>query len=155
MDSFRTQFQRVRSVFHSDKPSETKQEFKNECDINLLVKKMDAGLDITPSSIARGKSRRMPQFGDFSQFFDFREMNDKINNAREQFEALPAEIRERFHNDPASLIAAIEDPNRRDEMEKLGFVIPKKVESEVIKPVDGSIKVDEQTDKDKKPSAII
>lgn len=155
MDKFRTQFQRVRSVFHSDAPSETKQEFKNECDINLLVKKMDAGLDITPSSIARGKSRRTPQFGDFSQFFDFREMNDRINSAREQFEALPAEIRERFHNDPAALIAAIEDPNRRDEMEKLGFVVPKKADSTVVKPVEGTNVVDEQTSKEGEASTSI
>ncbi len=61
-------------------------------------------------------------FGDFSNVEDYQTMLDRINEAQRKFDALPARIRHYFGNDPAELIAFLDDPENRDEAIKLGLV---------------------------------
>lgn len=52
-----------------------------------------------------------------------------VENAQEQFMTLPAAVRDRFRNDPASLFDFILDDGNRDEAIKLGLIPkPKPVE---------------------------
>ena len=94
----------------------TRQEFAKEGDVNEIMRKYAAGLAPIPSG------SRPPQFGDFSNGLDYQAMLDKLNKAREEFEALPSRIRDRFGNDPAKLLEFLSDESNRDEAIKLGLV---------------------------------
>lgn len=140
----RTKFDRYRVRIVSDKPSMTCQEFKDECDINKIVTKMSQGLDITPSSVRNGE-RRKPVFGDFTNIGDYQDMRNKVNDARDKFDALPSQVRSYFGYDPASLLDAVNDPSRKEELVRLGIFVPQK-----DKPVENTVQVvNDQTDKEK------
>lgn len=100
-------------------PSLTQQHFRDECDINQIMKRYrETGLLVDPMQRATAK----PQFGDFSTEFDFMQAQNIIATARENFDALPSNIRERFGNNPASMLAFMEDEGNYDEAVKLGIV---------------------------------
>ena len=129
--------------------SKTLQEFKNDCDINVIMEKIKCGIDPTPASVMRGALKRQPLYGDFTMFGDFSAMQNKILQAEEMFASLPAQIRAKFGDNPASLIEFVNNPKNREECERLGLFVPKKQESEIIKPVAGSAQVDAEIEKGK------
>lgn len=100
--------------FSSDKPSLTKQSFREECDINTIVRRFGLTGEM-PSPLS-------PQFGDFSEVVDFQTAMNAIRRAGEDFMTLPASLRSRFDNDPSRLIAFLEDKANFDEAVKLGLV---------------------------------
>ena len=55
---------------------------------------------------------------------------NRVIAAQDEFEALPAQIRARFDNDPAKLIEFLENSENRPEAEELGLV--EKVAAEVV-----------------------
>jgi phage internal scaffolding protein len=63
-----------------------------------------------------------PSYGDFSGVVDYHTAMNAILAAEEQFDALPAQMRARFDNDPAKLIDFLENDNNRSEAEALGLV---------------------------------
>jgi phage internal scaffolding protein len=68
--------------------------------------------------------------------------------AEDEFDALPAQIRARFENEPANLIDFLSNEQNRDEAEKLGLVNPsfsqEKAESTVT-PLDVTVLGDTST----------
>jgi len=63
-----------------------------------------------------------PRYGDFTGIGDYHTALNRVIAAQDEFEALPAQIRARFNNDPAELIAFLDDDNNRPEAESLGLV---------------------------------
>lgn len=103
----------------NDSPSETRQEFKDECDINLLVARFEkTGSFYNPLSPMKGEVR-VPEFLDCSNLPDFLDAQKLIATANEQFAALPAVVRSACNNDPAALLAALNDPVTRPQMASL------------------------------------
>lgn len=151
MKKFRTKYDRKRVQFKSAKPSLACQEFKDEVDITKIMIRMKAGLDTTPSCVRGSAKPRQPMFGDFTGFGDYVDMRNKVNDARDRFDALPAHIRKYFGYDPASLLEAVNDPSRKDELTNLGIFVPKK--EKVVS--DTVATVNSQTDKEKGESASI
>lgn len=100
-----------------DNPSKAQQSFAEEADINTIVKRFGLTGQL-PSNI------RMPINGDFSDLPDFRQAMDMIVQARESFDAMPAAVRARFHNDPAEFVDFCSREENRDEAVKLGLVPP-------------------------------
>ncbi len=98
-------------------PSRTKQSFRNETDINQIMKRFAKTGMIDPANV----SLRKAAFGDFSQMGDFHEMQEKIVKGREAFETLSSEVRERFRNDPGLLLDFLHDENNREEAVRLGL----------------------------------
>ncbi|WNK12723.1 MAG: internal scaffolding protein [Microvirus sp.] len=98
-------------------PSKTRQEFKDEADINNIIDQYQTN-GILPETKPEGV------FGDFSDpvLKDYQMAENIVVGARELFERLPARIRERFQNDAASLIEFVQDDNNRDEAIKLGII---------------------------------
>lgn len=93
----------------------TEQEHLEEADINYVADRfMRTGE--TPQVL------RLPTFGDFEGIFDFQSAMNTINLAKAEFMSLPAKIRTRFNNDPAEILAFINDETNRDEAIKLGFI---------------------------------
>lgn len=95
----------------------TRQEDKESCDINLIVKQYVTTGELPPV-VANA------QYGDFASGVDFREAQDIIVKAREQFDAMPSDIRDRFRNDPALFMDFVHDRNNVEECRKMGLFLP-------------------------------
>lgn len=103
------------------------QQFAEECDINTIVKRFGLTGQL-PEGV------RMPTYADFTGVLDFQSAMNAIVMAKESFEAMPADVRARFANDPARFVDFCSDERNRAEAEKLGLVVPKVVEA--VAPVE-------------------
>jgi len=114
---------RVKKVFN--RPSLTKQSFKDECDINIIMKRFRKvqGADF----LNRYQGYLDGQFGDFSGVQDYRTAIEQIQQARGVFDALPSKVRSRFENDPAQFLDFVHNPANRDELVAMGLTDPKPV----------------------------
>lgn len=99
-------------------PSLTQQQFKDECDINKI---MDRYLRTGVLSDPLDK-RGTPKYGDYADLGNYMDHMNKVVEANEMFEALPASIRKRFNNNPGDLIEFVMDSNNRKEAEMLGLI---------------------------------
>ena len=104
-------------------PVLTQQNAKDECDINIIVEKAKRGADLS-------QLERRPIYGDFTNLPDYRTALIMVNQARDAFMALDANVRKRFGNDPAMMLDFLNDPNNREEAVKLGLVNPEVLESD-------------------------
>lgn len=111
--------------------SKTKQSFKEECDINIIVERFGITYQMPAGVVA-------PTHQDFSEVEDFQSAMNAIAKSREAFEQLPAEVRYRFHNNPAEFVDFCSDQNNRPEAEKLGLVLPKTPQTVSVGPVTSS-----------------
>lgn len=92
----------------------TQQQFKDDCDINTIVKRF--GLT---GKVPVGL--RMPESGDFTGAVDFHTAMNMVNAAQAEFMKVPADIRMRFHENPQKFMDWLYDPASREEATKLGF----------------------------------
>ena len=117
------------------KPSMTHMEFQDECDINRIMDRyMRTGVLSDPMSMARPMT-----YGDFSNLGDYQSNMNKVIEAREVFDRLPAKVRERFGNNPASLLAFVMDSNNREEAISLGLLeVPQEQATPSVTPVEGA-----------------
>lgn len=97
--------------------SRAKQSFAEECDINTIVRRFRVTGEL-PTGV------RMPTYGDFGSLGDFHGALNAVAVARESFDAMPADVRARFHNDPGEFVAFCSDKVNRPEAIKLGLVMP-------------------------------
>jgi hypothetical protein len=95
------------------------QSFKDECDINTIVKRFGVGYDM-PEGV------RPPTFADFEEVFDFQSAMNAVVEADRSFMALDADTRARFNNEPARFVAFCSDSKNLDEMRSLGLAVPAK-----------------------------
>jgi len=123
---YRTRPRRFASItrdLHGNRiPSRTKQSHRDECDINVIMKKFESTGQL-PDMI-----KEMPQYGDFADAPDYLEALNTVQHAQNQFAALSATVRDRFANSPENFLAFASDPRNLKEMEKLGLL--KKTPSE-------------------------
>lgn len=92
-----------------------KQSFAEEADINTIVRRFGLSGELPVGA-------RMPTYGDFALVNDFKTAMDALALANESFEAMPAAIRARFHNDPAEFVDFCSNDENIDEARKLGLV---------------------------------
>ncbi|AXH74124.1 MAG: internal scaffolding protein [Microviridae sp.] len=95
------------------------QSFKEECDVNFIVNNLDTNGFLDTS---RGS---MPQFVDATLYTDFHEAQNIVASGTQIFEALPADVRFRFHNDPGEFMDFVADPDNTQEAIKMGLATPK------------------------------
>lgn len=110
----------------SNSKDRTQQNFKEECDINTLVERFGIGYKMPEGLVA-------PQYGDFSNIGSFHEALNQIAAARETFEALPANVRDRFQNDPGRFVDFAIDSKNAKELVDMGLAI-KRPEAPEEKP---------------------
>ena len=129
---------RRRVVISFPQETKTKQSFKEECDINRIVKSFAKTGEFT--HLARGT----PQYG-YASSQSFHEAMNIVTESKSQFEELPSKARSHFENDPAKFLACCEDETRRDELVELGLADPKpapepepspEASQETLKPVE-------------------
>lgn len=101
----------------------TKQAFKDECDINNILKRYKTTGML--SHLARGE----PVFLDVSEMPDFRSALEHVKGTQKFFEGLSAEVRSHFKNDAAVFMDQF-PLMTADELKAIGIVRqPKKTEA--------------------------
>lgn len=103
-------------------PSRTEQCFKDDCDVNHIMRRFAAGQ--VPKFAKTGL-----QFGDFTQVVDHQQALQLVIDAESEFMKLPADLRKRFGNDVSDFLAFYDDPASYDECVKLGLKVAKPVVS--------------------------
>ena len=111
------------SGLHCEDASLAQQHYKEECDINTILQKFNVTGLLPESPLS-------PRYGDFSGISDYHTAMNRVLAVQDEFEALPAQIRARFENDPAQLIEFLENSDNRPEAEALGLV--EKAAAEVV-----------------------
>ncbi|WNK14280.1 MAG: internal scaffolding protein [Microvirus sp.] len=96
----------------------TVQSFKEECDINHIMATYQA------TGIVDHFNRLQPQWGEAPDY-DFHTAENMLLEARDKFDALPSNIRERFGNEPANMMAFLQSEKNRPEGELLGLLAPR------------------------------
>lgn len=122
MPKIRTYYEHAESEgYVSENPSVTQQQFKDEADINYIVRMYDAQ-GVIPGQT--GAVPREPMFGDFSDLPEnAQEAYNQILEAKANFNQLPIEIRKRFNFDPAAFFEFVQNPANVDELVSLGLAV--------------------------------
>lgn len=119
---------RVSTVNHE--PTMTQQQFKDEADINNIMRKYG-----TDPAAFNSLTRKGGLYGDFSEIADYHSMLLQVADAQDAFLALPAQMRARFENDPGKLISFLQDDKNYDEGVELGLITPKTPPKNPSQPV--------------------
>jgi len=88
-----------------------------ETDINFIVKRYTQTGELPNLTMP-------PLRGDFTGIGSYQDALDLMVLARESFQAMPAEVRSRFTNDPGNFVDFCSDENNRDELRKMGLYSP-------------------------------
>jgi len=107
----------VKVAISFNRPSKTRQEFKDECDINNILRQYNN------TGVITHLNRASPVYEDVTAF-DYQAAMDIVANARSSFDGLPSAIRTRFDNDPAQLLEFVQNPLNRAEAHSLGLLRP-------------------------------
>jgi phage internal scaffolding protein len=112
---FRTAYMsQLRVSFETTGDSRTKQNFKNECDVNNILKNYNK-TGVMPENFNPGEYRDLDGT-------DYQEYMQTVASANSMFEELPSALRKRFKNDPAQLLSFVHDDKNVDEAHKLGLL---------------------------------
>jgi len=86
----------VTTLDQEGEESIVQQQFAADSDINVIMRRFGATGEL-PYRVDMGL------FGDFTEIEDFDSAVARVDRARDEFYKLPAEVRERFDNDPGEL----------------------------------------------------
>jgi phage internal scaffolding protein len=103
------------SGLHCEDVTLTQQHFKDECDINNILRQFNVTGLLPEAPLS-------PRYGDFTGISDYQTALNQVIAAEDEFMSLPANIRARFNNDPGQLIDFMENNENRNEAIKLGLV---------------------------------
>lgn len=103
-----------------EEPTLAQQQFKDECDINNILRQFNITGQLPDASLS-------PLYGDFTGISDYKTALDRVIATDEEFMNLPAQLRARFNNDAAELIQFLDQEENRLEAEKLGLLKPKEI----------------------------
>lgn len=99
----------------SDLPDLTLQQYKDDTDVNVLMRRFGVTGQLPVSSVK-------PFYGDFSEVGSYQDALNRVREAEAAFAALPSKVRNRFRNDPGELIAFVMDASNVDEARELGLL---------------------------------
>lgn len=99
-----------------EKPSLTQQHFKDECDINKIIERF------TRTGLMPQYPGEDMQYGDYTTSVDYHEAMTIVAQAKQQFEALPSSVRDKFDNDPAKMLDFVSKKENIEESVKLGLL---------------------------------
>lgn len=94
--------------------SRTRQEFKDECDINKIIAKAVRNGGLVTSGNFRDPSAM--QSGDFAALaeIDYQAVNNQRIEAEKAFLSLPSEVRDYYRNSPHRFLEAVKSPSDFD-----------------------------------------
>jgi len=98
----------------------TRQEFKDECDLNVLLARYEKTGQL-PANL-RGPG----DYLDVSNIPDLAGALTVFHDAENAFMRLPATVRREFDNDPVRFVEFAQDPGNQDRMAEWGLAAPRK-----------------------------
>lgn len=98
----------------------TQQQYKQSCDINHILKQHGGNINNV------GALYRPPVFGDAHSGLDLVTMENHMVEMKRNFMQIPADIRERFMNDPIKFEQFATNEANRDVLQAMGLLKPKK-----------------------------
>jgi len=116
-------------------PSLTVQSEKDGCDINYILN----NLQKTGNLPSHARDPSSAKFIDVSNITDYQQSLNIVLEAERAFNNLPSEIRTRFNNNPAELIAFTENPQNQDEAVRLGLANPYPAEAPSSAPQNAGV----------------
>jgi phage internal scaffolding protein len=108
----------------------TQQQFKDECEIESLLKAHNLGQVMG----ILNNHERQPLYGDVSDIPDFHDAQNHVARATEYFEGLPSDVRSRFNNSLSEFLTTLNNPDAREALSEMGVL--KKVEDKAADKVD-------------------
>lgn len=100
----------------NDQPSKTDQQWKEDCDTNIILERFMKTGQLTHVARTPGI------FADVSGVKDLLPSMIMLQDARREFDKYPAEIRKKFENKPEKLIEWLQNPENKEEAIELGFL---------------------------------
>lgn len=127
MTTFITAYgKKTRKPYKTSGESMTKQSFKDECDINNILKKYQK------TGLLNHVNQHKGDYTDLTQNVDYHTAQNMIIQAQNSFNSLPSSIRLKFNNDPGQFLDFVHNPDNVDEMKSMGLI--KSTGTEVIAP---------------------
>jgi len=96
-------------------PSLTQQQFKDDCDVNVIMDRFLKTGEVTHLNSNPGV------YADLTGIGDYTDMLMRVKAAESAFSQLPHQIKTKFEQDPSKLIAYLEDPKNLEESYALGL----------------------------------
>ncbi len=118
MHSMHVTHERVQ--MHPEGASLTKQAFKKECDINQIMKQYKR------NGLLEHLNTHQGNYGDFLNFEDYHSSLNKILEAKDAFNSIPSDIREKFDNDPSLFMDFAQNEENHEELVNMGLANPKR-----------------------------
>ncbi|WNK12560.1 MAG: internal scaffolding protein [Microvirus sp.] len=112
----------VRADMDHFDPGMTRQEFAEECDINTIMARYEAGGAVSHVN------RAEPTFLDTTLYPGLQASMDAYRQAALSFAALPAKVRREFDNDPQQFVDFAVNPDNVERMREWGLASPAPVE---------------------------
>ncbi len=106
---------RERVTFDCGDVVRTKQTFRDECDINLIVKRHAS------DGLLAHLNPRMPTYGDFTASMELRDAMELVDLAEQGFAEIPAAVRAMCNNDPALFLRLVNDPDHIEALAEAGL----------------------------------
>lgn len=103
-----------KTAFNTIGLSMTKQNHKDECNINFIMKKYQKTGLINHANTNQG------DYGEYESM-DFQEAMNYVISAQETFDTLPSSTRKRFANSPHEFLQFVTNPENLQEMQKMGL----------------------------------
>lgn len=94
----------------------TKQEFKDECDINNIL------TQYKQTGIIQHIQTQTPIYSELPDEIDYQQSLNIMAQAQDAFSTLPSVVRRYFSNDPSQLLSALNNPDMRTTLEGLGVL---------------------------------
>lgn len=113
-------------VMEGEKVERTVQSAKDECDINVLVRRFGV------TGVIMGVPPP-PAIEEFGEIFDYQGALNTVRKADESFAAMSAETRARFDNSPARFVQFCTELDKKGslknltEMREMGLALPEKI----------------------------
>lgn len=99
-----------------ENPGRTKQSFRDECDINLIVPQANKTGLLTHITASGGR------YEDLSNAPDYQTALNLVISADAAFQELPAGIRKTFDNDPETFLSFMDDPENAEKCIEMGLM---------------------------------
>lgn len=103
--------------FRSTDKGRTKQSFKDECDINTIIRRF------LKTGVVEFTAKHEPRYGDCTGL-EYTKAMQTVAAAKSLFMDLPAALRARFENEPAKFLDFVQDDRNREEARELGLLKP-------------------------------
>lgn len=119
MTKIRKPYEKIpRSQIDTGQNSMTQQHFKQECDINFILRKYQK------TGLIDHVAKHQGSYADLTDGVTFQEAINLIHDAQESFDTLPSSIRKKFNNNPQEFLDYVSDEANYDDLVAMGLANP-------------------------------